>query len=226
MTPAPLLLQGDCLDLLPTLAAGSVDAVVTDPPYNAINRKGGSLRPGSLDKGIADSPPIDIPRLATEFIRIARGSIYVWCATEQASAWRAAFVAAGLTTRQGVWIKSNPSPMNGQLLWLSAVELCIFARHPRAPFYRSCAAPVWRGPSQRVTGFPCPKPVWLMRELITASVPPGGTVLDPFMGSGTTGLACVTGGFGFIGMEQDPAYLDIAQARIAAAQPALLGASA
>ena len=213
--PGVTLHLGDCLEVLPTIEAGSVDAVVTDPPYNVVNRSGGDLRsPGYLDKGVADSAPVDIPALAAEFARITSGSIYVWCGTEQVSRWRAEFVALGLTTRACVWIKSNPSPVNGEKLWLSGLELCVFARKPKAYFDRFCKVPAWSGPSHRVPGFPTPKPVWLMREIIEASVPPGGTVLDPFIGSGTTALAAINTGRTCVGIERDSGYFDIACRRV------------
>lgn len=65
---------------------------------------------------------------------------------------------------------------------------------------------------------PTLKSIELMSWLVRMITPPGGTVLDCFMGSGSTGLACVKEGFGFIGIEQDPEYHEIAQARIAHAQ--------
>ena len=65
---------------------------------------------------------------------------------------------------------------------------------------------------------PTVKPTDLMRYLCRLVTPPGGTVLDPFMGSGSTGKAAKLEGFGFIGIELDPAYVAIAQARIDAVQ--------
>lgn len=64
----------------------------------------------------------------------------------------------------------------------------------------------------------CQKPVDLLERLIKVSCPEGGTVLDLFMGSGSTGVACVNTGRGFIGIEKDERYFDIAQQRIAEAQ--------
>ena len=62
------------------------------------------------------------------------------------------------------------------------------------------------------------KPLALMRHLVRLVTPPGGVVLDPFAGSGTTGMACVFEGFGFLGMEQEPAYTELARARITHAE--------
>ena len=66
---------------------------------------------------------------------------------------------------------------------------------------------------------PTVKPTALMRYLCRLVTPPGGTVLDPFMGSGSTGKAAVLEGFGFIGIEREEEYLEIAKARIGAADP-------
>ena len=66
---------------------------------------------------------------------------------------------------------------------------------------------------------PTVKPIALMRYLVRLATPPGGTVLDPFTGSGSTGIACKLEGFNFIGCERDPEYIDIARARIDAWQP-------
>ena len=204
----------DCLDFLRTLPAGSVDAVVTDPPYNAVNRPIGKMRScRSMDKGSADSASVDIEALAEQFVRVCRGSFYVWCSTEQAGEWRRAFQTRRLTTRQCAWIRTNPSPLNCEKFWLSGMELCIFARKPNAVFHRFFEVPVWHGSAERVDGFPCPKPVWLIKELVDASTDFGATVLDPFAGSGTTGVACIQTGRNFVGCEIDAGYAEIARRR-------------
>lgn len=202
----------DCMEVMHGMADSSVDLIVTDPPYNKVNRASSGLR--LLDKGVTDSALINIDTLIHEFVRITRGSLYVWCSTEQLSQWRAGLVSAGLTTRTGVWVKSNPSPMNGEKMWLSGIELCVFARKPKATFNRFCKSPVWTGPTQRVKGFPCPKPLWLMEELVTASSNPGDIVFDPFMGSGSTGVVCNRTNRAFIGVELNREFFELAQKRI------------
>jgi site-specific DNA-methyltransferase (adenine-specific) len=66
---------------------------------------------------------------------------------------------------------------------------------------------------------PTVKPVALMEWLITLVTPPGGVVLDPFMGSGTTGIAASRLGFGFVGIEREAEYYEIAKSRIQHQQP-------
>jgi len=66
---------------------------------------------------------------------------------------------------------------------------------------------------EKLAGHPTVKPLALMRYLIKLAAPPGGVVLDPFMGSGTTGVACAAEGFGFVGIESDASYVEIAKQR-------------
>jgi len=71
------------------------------------------------------------------------------------------------------------------------------------------------GAQPRRNHHPTVKPVDLMRWLVRLVTPPGGTVLDPFAGSGTTGCACAVEGFEFVGIEREPEYADIARQRVA-----------
>ena len=72
-----------------------------------------------------------------------------------------------------------------------------------------------REPGQaRANVHPTVKPIDLMRHLVRLVTPPGGTVLDPFLGSGTTGIACEMEGFPWIGIEREPEYVAIAEARL------------
>ncbi len=206
------LYQGDCLEIMPTLPAASVDLVLTDIPYGKVNRASSGLR--NLDKGAADVVTFSLEDLVSEVVRVCSGSAYIFCGTEQISTLRALFVAAGLTTRLGIWEKTNPSPMNGQRLWLSSVECCVFARKSKAAFNEHCKSSVWRLATQQGKLHPTQKPLALMERLVLASSNPGDTVLDNCMGSGTTGVACVNTGRNFIGIEKDSAYFSIAEKRI------------
>lgn len=212
------LIHGDAVEQLALLADDSFDTLITDPPYNEINERAGDgevdvgLR--QFDKGIADSALVDIPRMAAEFVRVTRGSIYVWCGPTQFSQWHVAFRQHGLTTRTCIWWKTNPSPVHGEKFWLSALETCVFARKSNAPFFRHCKPPAWYGVSERVEGHPTPKPLWLMHELVTASTPRGGSVLDPFMGSGSTGVAALRAGRTFVGIDYHAPFVALARARL------------
>ena len=101
--------------------------------------------------------------------------------------------------------------MNGQHLWLSSIEPCVFARKNGAIFNEHCASPVWRLPTEPKEFHPTAKPIRLMEIQINASTNENDIVLDPFMGSGTTGIASMNLKRKFIGIEREQKYFDIAR---------------
>ncbi len=211
------LLQGDCLERMKEIPSGSVDMVLCDIPYGEVSQKSSGLR--LLDRGNADICKIDLSAMIDELVRLCKGSFYVFCGTEQISVLVALFRAHKLTTRVGAWEKTNPSPMNGDRLWLSGLEFCVFARRANAIFNEHCKKALWQAPSGRSKVHPTEKPVALMERLIRASSQPGDMVLDNTMGSGTTGVACVNTGRSFIGIERDETYFQMAERRIREADP-------
>lgn len=194
------------------LALPVCSLVLTDPPYNGINRETGGLR--SIDKGAADSQPVDLTALVTALSATGAHTVYGWCSSEQLSEWLVALHGRGFTTRTGVWWKTNPSPMNGEALWLSALEVCAFGRRANATFNRHCEGAVWRGPVASANGHPTPKPVWLMQTQVQASSNPGDLVLDPFAGSGATLYAAKALNRRAVGIEMDERYCEIAARRL------------
>lgn len=211
------VIEGDCLDVMRELPDGCVDAVVTDVPYGVVTRELGEFRNnyGTYDKGAADALSFDVADFARECSRLARGSIYVFCGWEQVSLLMVTFEALGLTKRMCVWEKTSASPMNGEKMWLSGVEMCVFARKANATFNEFCKVPVWRYPSGTAKRHPTEKPLDLMKRIVAASTDEGDIVLDPCLGSGTTGHAAVSLCRRFIGIEREPAYVAIARQRIA-----------
>lgn len=207
------LWHGDAFSRLAALPAGAVDLTVTDPPYNEVNRPNQGLR--DLHKGQADSASVDSTRLVRELDRVTSGAIYLWCGYRQLSQIVTAFDKLGRATRVGVWEKTNPSPMNGEKMWVSGTELCVFAHGANAYFSRHCEVAVWSGPTERRTDHPTPKPLWLFYELLRASSRPGDTVLDPFVGSGTTLRAAKDLGRRAVGVEIDERYCEVAARRLA-----------
>jgi site-specific DNA-methyltransferase (adenine-specific) len=206
------LMRGDCLDLMPTIADNSVDLILCDLPYGEVNQKSSGLR--KLDRGNADACDIDLHQLLAQLVRVCKGSFYLFCGTQQISELCTIFRNNGMTTRVGAWEKTNPSPMNGERLWLSGLEFCVFARKANATFNEHCKKALWQAPSGRAKIHPTEKPVALMSRLIEASSNAGDTVLDNCMGSGTTGVACANTGRKFIGIERDEKYFDICCQRI------------
>lgn len=216
---------GDALEILPTLASGSVDACITDPPYGISGNSGKTERAkyrGQLRRYVYGEWDItaDLAEHFSQIQRIVRpdGTIYVFCGGEQLSDFLRWMQSFGMSTRTLAWIKKNPTVANGQHLWLPATETIAFGKGHGGKFNAFCRPGVWwqSPPSNRY--HPTQKPEEIIRDFILASTDPGDTVLDPFAGSGTTAVVCIQTGRSFIGMEIDPHFYNVAQRRIAAAQ--------
>jgi site-specific DNA-methyltransferase (adenine-specific) len=189
------------------------DLILTDPPYNEVNRHSNGIT--RLDRGDADALEVDIPWFAEQFAYLATGSIYVWCGMRQLSKWLDEFVAHDLSVRGGMWHKTNAMPLNAENIWVSALEAVAFARKPLAYFDHDIAPLYFHGRSTPMADVhPTAKPLWLFQEIVEASCPPGGTVLDPFMGSGTTLEACIKTGRQGVGIDINEEYCDLAARRL------------
>ena len=200
---------------------GGVNCIITDIPYNECNRQSNGLR--KLDKDKADVGDFDIIDLTKNLCDKTKGSIYMFCGINQVSTIRQTMMNEGLSTRIIVWEKTNPSPMNGNKIWLSGIELCVFGKKSKATFNLHCKNTVLRYPCGVNKIHPTQKPIALMSYIINASTKEGDTVLDPFMGSGTTAIACIREKRNFIGFELNKEYYDKACKRIQLemAQPSL-----
>ena len=196
------LLLGDCLEIMPLL--GKVDAVVTDPPYGigyaaspVVGKNRASER---YEKKAWDAAAPDV----SAFIAIAKQSII----------WGGNYFSLAPSRCWLVWHKPDIAPS------LSKIELA-WTNINRTAQHFTC--PISSYGKERVAsggGHPSQKPLALMRWCL-GFLPDAETILDPFMGSGTTGVACVKLGRKFTGIEIDEGYFDIACERIrkAYAQP-------
>lgn len=224
------LYRGDCLAVLPTL--GSVDAVVTDPPYGIVAEFGavatcGGIKNGSRKlqfewdgEGVAD----DVRRgleLAFKLCK-SKAAVFVFTGFDQVAHYAAPARDAGFTVKPAAWVKECPAPAAPGSWWPSGFELAYYG-YRNAPYFGdddTKRVNVFYSDSYRhgqpgKVDHPTQKPLKLMRRIVRAVVPPGGVVLDCFMGSGTTGVAAIQEGRGFIGIEKNPAYYAIALERIA-----------
>ena len=179
-----------------------------------VSKKSGGLR--NLDKGYADIITFPLDDFIDEIVRVTSGSIYIFCGSVQVSHIRNRLIDHGLSVRHCIWEKTNPSPMNGQYMWLSSIENCVYARKKGAYFdiRERCKSSVWKCPTEKYKGHPTPKPIELMERLIQASSQPEDIVFDPCMGSGAVGIAAKRTRRNFIGVEFDKKYYSITQDRI------------
>jgi site-specific DNA-methyltransferase (adenine-specific) len=206
------VIQGDCLAVLPTLAAGSVDAIVTDPPWG-INQDSDNTRFPSIkshtrnyNRIIGDDRPFDptpwlgFPRVAMFGAncfsdRLPIGSWLIWCKR------REAMFGKFLADAEAIWINRGFGIYLFQHEWHGAIRDS--AKHEQRTH-----------PHQK----PVAVMMWIMDRL---GIPKGAIVLDPYAGSGTTGVACLKSGRRAILIEKDPKYIDIIHHRLAAASTPL-----
>ena len=215
--------HGDCREVLPTL--GQVDHVITDPPYEAeAHTKARRQR----SAGVVGVLPIEFAQMdadtrtvvGAELSRVSRGWVLLFCQVEAAMLWRCAVPSAQYVRTQ-IWVKPDSAPQftgdRPAMGYESIVTLWAGDGRMR-----------WNGGGRRgvyehmvgVSGgprneHPTTKPEPLMRELVALFTDPGETILDPFMGSGTTLVAAKRLGRRAIGIEREEKYCEIAAKRLA-----------
>lgn len=202
------LILGDCREILPTL--GKVDAVVTDPPYG-IKAANGAASGGTDASGRYTRRPRQYEG-AWDDERASDASISLALSlSRQQIIWGGNFFSdlLPLGGRWLVWDKLNSMPTysDGELAWTSIKGASVKK-------FTACASGLAANRDGRV--HPTQKPLALMTWCI-GFLSDAETILDPFMGSGSTGVACVKLGRKFIGIEIDPGYFDIACKRISEA---------
>jgi DNA modification methylase len=213
---------GDCLALLSALPDGCADALVTDPPYGI----GFQYRGG---REAANGPAAYWEWLRPRYheaLRCVRpgGFVAVWQSgpyLRHLWEWFGDGIHVYAACKNFVQIR--PTPIN-------------WGWDPVVTFYKEGADPVraqdWHrtidfhvantadmGAREASRGHPCPRPLDQARELVINFVVEGGLVLDPFAGSGTTGVACLRTGRRFVGFDVEPAYCYLARRRLGAAPP-------
>ena len=226
------LYQGDCLEIMPTL--GKVDVVFTSPPYNMHGNggttmghatskwKGNALKDGYL------SHSDDMPQSEYEDWQktILDGC---WNILSEAGAifynhkprprnkeiWLPTVIHKELPLRQIIIWKRNGGINFSPSFFVPTHEWILLFAKPRFSLKSRAASgvgDVWEIPFETNTPHPAPFPVRLPQTAIEVTT--AETILDPFMGSGTTGVACAKLGRKFIGIELEPKYFDIACDRI------------
>lgn len=195
------LFLGDCRDILPTLP--KVDAVVTDPPYGFLagssghgagKLKGRKLNVANTDWDVAPESSF----IAHQVVEHGKDAIV----------WGGNYFSLPPCRGMLVWDKQQPWPN------FSAAELAWTTLDRPCAMYRLSSSLADKGENN---AHPTVKPLELMKWCL-GFLPDAQTILDPYMGSGTTGVAAVQMGRDFIGIEREERYFDIACRRIEAAQ--------
>ncbi len=221
---------GDCLEVLPTV--GKVAHIVCDPPYEATlhdskNKLQTRLRRDSgPDLRGLDFAAIDDVREAVVAMASAacEGWFIAFCTVEGTYPWAQAINASPMKYKRAcAWVKPDSTPqLNGQCP-AQGYEcfVCAWAGEGHSRWNAGGKRGVYRhlvNNPERHGEHPTEKPRRLMAEILADFTNPGDLICDPFMGSGTTGVAAVQMDRNFIGIERDPRYFDIACDRIDKAQ--------
>ncbi len=237
------LRQGDALALLRELPDESVDAVLTDPPYSS----GGAFRGDRMAAPSLKYVNSEVQTQRHEFLGDSRDQrgFSLWCSLWLAECWRLArpgamavvftdwrqlptvtdAIQAGGWVWRGVaaWDKTEASrPIRGR--FRAQAEYMVWGtKGPTAPMLERyadapCLPGVFRHGVRQADKFHIAgKPTPLFRELV-AICPPGGLILDPFAGSGTTGVAAIAEGRRFLGIELHTEYFELARERLERAE--------
>jgi site-specific DNA-methyltransferase (adenine-specific) len=214
-----VLYAGDALDILPQLPAGSAQAVLTDPPYVI-----GAVSAGNLVSkagGWADTMNSAL-WFATWYRQARRILVHtgvMWTCLNWRSVpvvMRAAADIGWAVTSMAVWDKQWIAT-GGMRGLRPSYELVAMLAKPGFAVPDRAVADVWRikASAHKPSGHPAEKPVALMRRCLEVScLPPGSMVVDPFLGSGTTAVACQQLGLSFLGIEAEERYIEMAARRL------------
>jgi DNA modification methylase len=220
--PRNKILCGDCMEGLKELPDGCVDLIMMDPPYDIETLGGKGLGPmnyfkelkgGTFTEGITND-------VLDELVRVMRKiNIYIWCNERQIPQYLDYFLSKGCNFNILTWNKSNPLPLCGNG-YLPDTEYCLFFREPGVRIRGNYSTlskyhlSLTNVEDKNKYNHPTIKPLPLIRRLISNSSDEGDLVLDPFMGSGTTAVACVQSGRDYIGWELDEGYHKTAERRV------------
>jgi len=207
--------NGDCLEYMKGMPEKSVDCVITDPPYGMEYRSNRRAIRFDEIRGDNQYPSELIPR----FQELARKAVFVFCRWDN-------LPEVPKPKSFIVWVKNNRTAGDLAHSYGRQWEGILFYPMSEHEFIKRPSDVIHASKVSNLC-HPTEKPVQLICELIRNNTNPGDTIFDPFMGSGTTGVACMELGRKFIGCEIDETYFEIAKKRIeqAAQQLPLLQSS-
>jgi len=228
------LIQGDCLEVMKEIPSGSVDLILTDPPYNLVEKKGGSIHLFRQSEASGDNnynkesmkfdKGFDQISYLKEVIRVLNkgGNLIIFNDWENMGDISKELKRLKITVKSlNHWQKTNPQPAEWKRRFVGGREYFLWA--VKKGKYSFNVEKLHKGvfemgltkQSEKREGFhPNQKPVNLMKQLINILSEEEQLILDPFMGSGTTGVACKNLNRKFIGIELDEKYFKIAKKRI------------
>lgn len=215
------LMYGDCLEKMKSIESDSVDLVLTDPPYNiARGNNFTTMGRAGIDFGEWDKGA-DLFTYINECYRVLakNGSFIVFNDWKNLGDISRYAESLGFVTKDMIRLeKRNPMPRNRDRRYITDFECAIWFTMPKAKWVFNRQDDKYQRPKFVKSidkGFhPTQKSLSLMEDLLMIHSNKGDIIVDPFMGSGTTGLACKNLNRSFIGIEMDENYFNIAKNRI------------
>ena len=228
------IINGDCIEEMKKLDENSVDAIVTDPPYNVVQKMGGHIhlfrqaeQDGTNNYSKATMAyDIGFNQISwiREAIRVLKkgGNIIIFNDWENMGEIAKELRRLKINVKSlNHWQKTNPQPAEWRRRFVTGREYFLWGvKNGKYVFNVDklhkgvFEMGLTKGSEKKCGNHPNQKPVQLMCELISILTKEGTTILDPFTGSGTTGIACAKLNRKFIGIEKEEEYVKIAKARI------------
>lgn len=224
--------QGDCLELMKEIPDGSIDLILTDPPYNIARKNNfqtmgrSGIDFGEWDKGFDQYAWLrEIPRILSK-----DGSVIIFNDWKNVGEIARYCELLGLVIKDLLrWQKTNPMPRNRDRRYITDFECAIWLTNKKAKWTFHRQSETYQRPmfehsvvsgSEKV--HPTQKPIKLLEELLLIHSNVHDIVLDPFMGSGSTPIACMNTRRHYISFELDNGYFENAKKRIEDAEKGVL----
>lgn len=229
-----LLINNDCFEALKLIPDNSIDLILTDPPYNIAKYSTGNIKFNwrtDINNDLAewDLKELNPSDLINEFKRILspKGNIFIFCSYNIIGDYHRVFDSEFDTFQFMVWHKTNPVPNFRKSSFLNSCELIVACWNKghtwnfttQSDMHNHIESRICMG-SERIKDaqgknlHPTQKPVAILKKIINIASNKGDTVLDCFNGVGSTGVAALTLGRKYIGIEIDKTYIDATYVRL------------
>lgn len=208
--------QGDCLELMRDIPDGSVDMICTDPPYG-MSYQSNRRTVAEQHRKIENDDSLDwLGEFVDQSYRVAKNNSahYFFCSFHHIDKFKQALEKRFKIKNCLVWEKDNHSTGDLKGDFAPKIEFVLFVHKGRSLIRGKRDPNIFKFARTRNELHPTQKPVDLMEYLISKFSDTGDVILDPFAGSGTTAIAALNTGRGYICIEKDPEYYKLATERV------------
>lgn len=208
------IIQGDCLELMKTIPDGSIDMILTDPPYGMEFRSNYRKQRYNAIEGDKDLSWIDV--FVEEAFRVSKENTahYIFCSFHNVDILKQAFERKFKIKNLLVWEKNNTSMGDLKADFAPKVEFILFVQKGRRMINGKRDPNIMKFNRTGNNLHPTEKPVDMFEYLLSKFSNEDDTILDPFAGSGTTGVACKNLNRNYILIEKEPEYVEIIKKRL------------